>query len=170
MTSSEHELAVVEKAKAYQLDEALLLCISGEKPNGCHVLDLELSPADVEPPIFVATWHMPPNVRCTPEPMPYEYQETFQIGGRRETVTLHHAQGDISVQVEALPGAESPATHEAVGFSGNWDFTEAFRDAVAKIPTPDIPDWRATYTVVEIGAEVGGLMPVNHLFVRVRGG
>lgn len=188
MTSRDRELARVEHAKAYQIGEFLLLCIAGEKPNGCHFLDLEWSPIDVEPPLFIATWYIPPNVRCTPDPVPYEYQEVFQIGGERDTVTLQHAGGELSVPVESVSGYDEglvdslrtktvfgvppvlPPTSEAVGYSTNWDFTEAFRRAVDKIPTPDIADWLATYTVVEIGAEVGGIAGVNHLFVRVRGG
>lgn len=48
MAPSERELANVETAKAYQVGDLLLVRIAGEKPNGCHFLDLERSLLDVE--------------------------------------------------------------------------------------------------------------------------
>lgn len=136
----------------------------------------------------MATWFLPPNVRCRPEPTTYEYQEAFRIGVKREAVTLHHAGGELSVDVEDLsPEAEglvasrsaigpvlSPAAgipaegSEAVGYSRKFDFTEAFQDAIAKIPVPSIPDWLTNYSVLEIGAEIGGITGFNRMFVRVR--
>ncbi len=191
MASSGRDLASVEAAKAYQVGEFLLLRIAGEKPNGCHFLDLERSLLDVEPPAFIATWFMPPNVRCVLEPMQYEYQEAFRVGVKRDAVKLHHAEGELLLEVEDLsPGADdvdavaclcrdlvprpplgvSSEGSEAVGYSTDFDVTEAFRDAISKIRTPSIPDWLATYTVIEIGAEVGGIAGFNRMFVRVRGG
>jgi hypothetical protein len=183
------ELAVVKTAKAYQVGEFLLVRISGDKPNGCHLLDIDQSPLDVEPPAFIATWFTAPNVRCTPDPVPYEHQEAFRIGGRRESVDLYHADGQTSVAVEDLnpevegwmasrvnaresvmPAVPHELGTEAIGYSKSFDFTEAFQDAISKIPTPNIPDWLARYTVLEIGAEIGGIFPFNHMFVRVRGG
>lgn len=190
MRRSPRELAAVESARAYQIGDFLLLRIAGEKPNGCHFLDLEQSLLDVEPPAFIATWFTPPNVRCILEPLRYEYQEAFRVGGRRDAVMLYHAGGDLSVDVTDLgpstrlsddPTEESNLISalkaempdegtEAVGFSKQFDFNEAFRDAIKKIPVPDVPDWFATYTVLEIGAEIGGIAGFNHMFVRVRGG
>lgn len=189
MVSSGSELANVETAKAYQVGDFLLMRIAGEKPDGCHFLDLERSMLDVEPPAFIATWFVPPNIRCIPEPMPYEYQEAFRVGVKREAVKLHHAHGELSVEVEDI-GSEAedliaslttgliagtsliaPAeADEAIGYSTDFNFTEAFREAIGKIRTPDIPDWLATYTVVEVGAEIGGIAGFNRMFVRVRGG
>lgn len=187
MTSLPRELAAVESAWAYQVGEFLLLRLSGEKPNGCHVVDIERSLLDVEPPGFIATWFTPPNIRCVPEPVRYEYQEAFQVGIKRDAVTLYHAGGKMSVDVEDLsPDAEEAVSSlvvggltptfppvggtEAIGYSNAFDFTEAFRDAIAKIPTMGIPDWLTTYTVLEVGAQIGGIAGFNHLFVRVRGG
>ncbi len=189
MAPSGRDLANVETAKAYQVGDFLLMRIAGEKPDGCHFLDLERSMLDVEPPAFIATWFVPPNIRCIPEPMPYEYQEAFQVGVKRQEVKLHHAQGELSVEVEGIgPEAEdliaslatgvvsdaslvAPAiSDEAIGYSRDFNFTEAFREAIGKIRIPDIPDWLATYTVVEVGAEIGGIAGFNRMFVRVRGG
>ncbi len=186
MTSMPRKLAAVETASAYQVGEYLLLRLSGEKPNGCHLVDVERSLLDVEPPGFIATWYVPPNIRCVPESVPYEYQEAFQIGVKRDAVTLYHAVGEMSVYVEDLsPDTETAVSAlvggliptfppvggtEAIGYSKAFDFTEAFRDAIAKIPTMGIPDWLSTYTVLEVGAQIGGIAGFNHLFVRVRGG
>lgn len=187
MASMARDLAMVERAKGYQVGEFLLLRITGEKPNGCHVVDLERNLLDVEPPTFLATWYTLPNVRCVPEPVRYEYQEAFRVGVKRDPVTLHHAGGELSVDVEdlssdteglvrglatsAVPmGDVLPHGGEAVGYSRSFDFTEAFQDAIGKIPAPSIPDWLATYTVLEVGAEIGGIAGFNHMFVRVRGG
>jgi hypothetical protein len=190
MSSIPRELAAVETAKAYQVGEFLLLRLTGQKPNGCYAVDLERSLLDLEPPGFIATWFIRPNVRCIPEPVAYEYQEAFRIGVKRDAVTLYHAGGRMSVDVEdlspdtedrvaamvrgglipTLPGEFPPGGTEAVGYSKAFDFAEAFRDAISKIPTPSIPDWLSTFTVVEVGAEIGGIAGFNHLFVRVRGG
>ncbi len=189
MATSERELANVETAKAYQVGDLLLVRIAGEKPNGCHFLDLERSLLDVEPPAFIATWFMPLNVRCVLEPMPYEYQEAFRLGVERDTVKIYHAEGELLLEVEDLgpkdrdlvasvstglvstPSSGAPIKgSEAIGYSTSFDLAEAMREAISKIETPAIPDWLATYTVVEVGAEIGGIAGFNRMFVRVRGG
>ncbi len=176
MEPNSKELAAVGQAKAYFLNEILLVRITGEKPSGCHVVSLEQSLLTVEPPGFIATWFIPPNVRCVPGAVPYEHQQLFRIGVRRDVVTVHHAAGEYSVEVEDLHDEivdSAPMeleAKEAVGFSDAYDFTEAFRDAIDQIEVPPLPDWRATYTVLEIGAEVGGIIPLNRMFVRIRGG
>lgn len=58
---------------------------------------------------------------------------------------------------------------EATGTSKSWSFDEAFRNAVDQLGSgsPGTPDWLDTYTVVEIGARVGGIAGFNELFVTV---
>ncbi|MDQ4097289.1 MAG: hypothetical protein M3144_05400 [Actinomycetota bacterium] len=186
MSLVQHELAAVEKAKAYQVGEYLLLRLTGVKPNGCYVVDLLRSLLTVEPPTFIAAWYVPPDAMCIPEEIPYEYQEAFRVGIKRDEVTLQHAGGELSVPVEDLspevesvvaamaarpgPGRIPIGKTEAVGYSQAFDFNEAFRDAIGKIPTPRIPDWLATYTVLDVGAQIGGIAGFNHLYVRVLGG
>jgi hypothetical protein len=188
MSLVQHELAAVEMAKAYQVGEYLLLRMTGTKPNGCYVVDLLRSLLTVEPPTFIAAWYLPPDVMCIPEEVPYEYQEAFRVGAKRDEVTLQHAGGELSVPVEDLspelepvvatmatmaarPGGKIPIGRtEAIGYSQAFDFTEAFRDAIGKIPIPRIPDWLATYTVLDIGAQIGGIAGFNRLYVRVLGG
>ncbi len=180
------ELAAVEQASAYQIEEFLLLRVMGTKPNGCYVVDIDRSLLTVEPPAFVASWHMLPNARCVPEEVSYEHQEVFTVGLRRDEVIVHHAGGELTVAVQELTpdageamrslagpgpaGPQLPTGGEAVGYSSAFDLGEAFRDAIAKIPASPIPDWLATYTILDIGAEIGGIAGFNHMVVRVRGG
>lgn len=58
---------------------------------------------------------------------------------------------------------------EATGISRDWSFDEAFQDAVNQLGSgsPGTPDWLDTYTVVEIGARVGGIAGFNELLVKV---
>ncbi|MDQ3933883.1 MAG: hypothetical protein M3340_04550 [Actinomycetota bacterium] len=188
--SSNRDLAHVESAQAYQLGEYLVLRIAGHKPTPCHVVDLEQSLIDVEPPQFVATSTVDPLALCARVIAPYELAEAFQIGSAREHVTLHHAEGQMDVPVEQLTqtspaAAPDPAAEpavisigdivgppsEAVGYSESYDLGEAVQRAIANLPRrgQDIPDWLSTYTVVEIGAEVGGIAGWDRMFARVRG-
>lgn len=75
----------------------------------------------------------------------YAYQEVFFIGGRRETVKLCHADGDWEITVQDLsqePEEDSARADlvlgdrrgEATGYSDSFDFAEAFRDAIGKLP------------------------------------
>jgi hypothetical protein len=130
---------------------------------------------------------VPPNVRCVPEPLRYQYQEAFRIGVHRDVVKLNHAGRLMSLDVEDLtpdaheavaslddtlgaPSGLLPWGGEAVGYSERYDVGEAVHDAIGKIPSSPIPDWLATFEVVRIGAEIGGIAGLNHMFVRVRGG
>ena len=64
-----------------------------------------------------------------------------------------------------------PGPHEAVGRSRDYDLGEAMRAAIAQLPPQGagIPDWLSTYSVVSIGAEIGGIAGFDHLTVRVSG-
>jgi hypothetical protein len=183
----EHSLASVETARAYQLDDVLLMRIAGTKPTACHVVSLEQSLLDVEPPSFTARWHLPPNVRCAAGTAPYEHQQAFRVGVLRPEVVLHAAGGQQTVTVEdltprqATEGAVRSLPQqpldlggepvESVGYSRAYDLAEALRDALSSLPAqhPDIPDWLSTYEVVSIGVQRGGIGGFDHLVVRVRG-
>lgn len=183
-------LATVARARAYQLDDVLLVLVSGEKPTGCHIVTLEQSPLDVEPPAFIARLSTDPRVRCTPDPVPFEHQRAFRVGTLRPQISVHHAGGELNVEVEELtpdvPGRRAVAPErraagsildverepqEAIGFSRAYDLGEAIQDAVRQLPPQGagIADWLSTYTVVSIGAEIGGIAGFNHLKVRVLG-
>lgn len=175
------EPAQVEQANGYRIGQYLVLRIAGERPTACYEVDIEQLPIDIFPPEFAATWAQDPRARCIQVVAPYERVEAFEVGGEFEQVTLRTAGGNIEVPVETLAEPEGAARltlgdvlgepAEAVGYSKNWDLAEAMQDAISKLPPRgiDIPDWLSTYTVVEIGAQVGGIAGFNDLTVRVRG-
>lgn len=184
----EDALATVDDARAYQFEDVVFVQLSGTKPNGCHVVLIERSLLDVEPPAFLARLATDPRVRCTPDAVPYEVQGAFRIGSPRDQVLVHHADGELEVAVETLQGENAlsgsarraPAPilpdldrgpAEATGYSRNFDYGEALRDAISKLPYRggDMPDWLSTYSVVSVGAEIGGIGGFNHLVVRVIG-
>src|SRR5918997_442155 len=137
------ELATVDLARAYQLDDVLLVRVFGTKPTACHVVTLEQSLLTVEPPSFIARLSTDPRVRCIPAPAPFEEQRAFRIGILRPQIIVQHEGEDLTVEVEDLTplldggGArlEDPAggflSHlgygrgEAVGYSPNYDLGEA---------------------------------------------
>jgi hypothetical protein len=57
------------------------------------------------------------------------------------------------------------------GYSNSYDIGEAIRDAMSKLPGNGgvVVDHLAKYTVVNIGAEVGGIAGLNRLYVDVTG-
>jgi hypothetical protein len=180
------ELAKVDSASGYQLGDYLVLRIAGQKPSPCYIVSIELAPIDIFPPEFNATWAPDPLAICTQVVVPYEVVQAFHFGSEIEKVTLNTEGGAIEVAVETLPPLEpGPVTptapvlaedivtppSEAVGYSNSYDVGEAVRDAIGQLPPRDrgIPDWLSTYTVVEIGAQIGGIAGFNRLFARVRG-
>jgi hypothetical protein len=181
MMEPEWSLAHVEEARAYYFAGHVLLTITGQMPDPCHVVDIEKSLLAVEPPGFIARWYVRP-VACPDVVTPYAYQEVFLIGGKRETVRLYHRDGDFEVPVQDLTeGLEESTARvelalggppaEATGYSDSFDFAEAFRDAIRQLPDrgPGIPDWLYTYEVTSIGAEIGGIAGFNRMYVRVQG-
>jgi hypothetical protein len=187
-TVREESYASVREARAYQIGEFLLLQIAGDLPSPCHLVDIERSPLDVEPPQFAARLSVRLDAKCAQVLTPYEHADAFHIGGPRDEVTLHSAEGELAVRVQDLkpdwdPGevAESAGTGllasylgepgEAIGYSNAYDLGEAMRDAIAQLPPQGggIPDWLARYEVVSIGAEIGGIAGLNRLCVKVRG-
>jgi hypothetical protein len=183
------DLAQVETAHAYQVGPYLVLRITGEKPSPCYEVDIEQSPTDVFPPQFVATWSPDPLAICPKVETPYERLEAFEAGDLAgQTITIQTAGGDVTAAVEQIEDqprageAEAPRRGvslddvvgppaEAVGYSNDYDLGAAMKDAMGKLPGRggDIADWLSHYTVVEIGAEVGGIAGFNRMFVRVRG-
>ncbi|WP_454084597.1 hypothetical protein [Georgenia sp. Marseille-Q6866] len=181
----ESELATVDRARAYQLGDVLVLQVAGTRPTACHLVSLERALADVEPPSFVARMSIDPLAKCAAVVADFEVAQAFRTGGYREAVVVHHAGGEFSVEVTALdagerlgvvqegrPPIELPQTEpsEAVGYSSSWDLQEAMRDAIAQLPRrDDISDWLYHYEVVEVGAEIGGIAGFNRMRVTVRG-
>lgn len=182
----EQELAIVERADAYQSEDLLIVRLVGKKPTACHLVAIERALTDVEPPAFAVRMRIDPRARCMEQVVDYEAVQAFRISGPRSEVVIHHADGELTVDVTQLhlerrsspdlsfpfPGGffdEQPA--EAFGFSRSYDAAEAIRDAIAKLPQrgADIPDWLNTYTVEAMVVEIGGIGGCNHLKVTVRG-
>lgn len=183
----EDELATVAEARAFQLQDVLVVQLAGTRPSACHVVTLERALTDVEPPAFVARMTIDPRARCAPLEQPFDATQAFRVGAARSEALVHHAGGQLTVPVQRLePGAGAAAQragagampaelpggvpHEAVGYSKAWDLQEAMRDAISQLPGNGIADWLYRYRVVEIGADVGGVAGLNQLRVTVRGG
>ncbi len=135
-------------------------------------MDITRSLLTIEPPEFIARWYTYEGP-CPDVVTPYAYQEVFRIGAKRETVKLHHEGGVMEIPVEDR--VQQPIlldqAREATGYSNAFDFAEAFRDAMGHLPDQGagIPDWLSRYVVVEIGAEIGGIVGLNRMYVRVPG-
>ncbi len=177
----EEDLAPVDQAKAYQIGDVLLVQVTGTKRTACHIVSIERGLLDVEPPAFIARLSVDIRARCGPDPVPFEAQQAFRVGIYREQVVVHHSGGRLDVAVEEL-SAQIASTRgsvfdvggepgEAVGYSQAYDLGEAIRDAIDKLPPQGvgIPDWLSTYSVLSVGAEIGGLAGFNHLKVHVTG-
>lgn len=181
-------LATVDRAVAHQIGDVLILRVTGTKPTACHIVTLERSLLDVEPPAFIARMTMDPAARCAQVTAPFEEVAAFRVGTLRPEVLLHHGGGEMTVEVEELhpsstlarPSGGAAGTGifdverepvDAVGRSRSYDFAEALREAVDQLPAqhPEIPDWLSTYTVVSIGVHRGGIGGFDHLVVHVRG-
>jgi hypothetical protein len=175
------ELSSRKSIRAFYASEHLLIVAEGELPTPGFDVDIEQSLIEIFPPQFSL-------LRC-PKPgfftqviTPFRHSETFHIGATRpEQVTVHHADGSDSVDVEDCPGelaaygealGGGPAEtigDEATGFSKNLSFDEAFSDALAKLPpiAPEHPDTLETVRVAAIGAFFGGIAGFRDLWVRV---
>ena len=184
--SGEADLAQVTTAKGYQVGRYLVLVIAGEKPTPCHQVDIELKPIRIFPPEFRATLTIDPRVRCMNVVAPYEHAESFPFSDLAgERVRIEAAGGDVEVTIEKveedveIAAAEPGASIEdivgppaiAIGYSDDYDVGAAIKDAIGQLPPRGggIADWLARYTVVEIGAEIGGIAGFDRLFVKVRG-
>lgn len=179
---AQRELAQVQQANGYRLGDTLILRVAGEKPSPCYEVDIEELPIRIFPPEFAATWAPDPLAICPDVMTPYVRVEAFRLGGEAEKVTLHTAGGNIEVAIETIPSPDGDAAPaavdprtappvDAIGYSDNWDFGEALKNAIAQIPDrgAGIPDWLNTYQVVSVGAERGGIDGRDRLGVMVRG-
>src|SRR3954447_3442363 len=180
------QLAQVDTAKAFQVGKYLVLVIAGEKPTPCHMVDIEMLPIEIFPPQFRATLSVDPRVRCIDVVVPYERAEAFPFSDLAgQTLTIEAAGGNVEATGETVeedmtvaaaePGARiediaGPATI-AFGYSDDFDVGAAIKDAIGKLPPRGggIPDWLSRYTVLEIGAEVGGIAGLHRLFVKLSG-
>ncbi len=178
MHLEEAVLAPVDAARAYRIDDALIIQVAGQKPTPCHEVRIERSLLTVEPPTFAVGLWLDPRVRCVARVTDFDDAAAFRIGGAPPEVLIRHAGGELTLEVTELVTegarltADLPGTDpsEAVGYSSSWDLAEAFRDAIAHLPSGDhYPDQLHHYTIVDVGAEIGGIAGFNRMRVRVRG-
>lgn len=59
---------------------------------------------------------------------------------------------------------------EATGYSDDFSFDEAFRDALDALPPPPVtyPDQLLRTQVVAVGSEIGGIVGLHRMYVRLR--
>lgn len=182
----EQELATVEHADAYQAGDLLIVRLAGKRPTACHIVSIERGLTDVEPPSFAARMRIDPRARCMWQVADFEVAQAFRMGGARPEVVIHHAGGELTVDVAKLdmddavtersPGKLPPDLFggepvDACGYSRNYDLAEAVHEAVAQLPDrgAGIPDYLNTYSILSADVEIGGIGGWNHLKVTVRG-
>lgn len=62
------------------------------------------------------------------------------------------------------------AKSEGIGYSNKYNLEEAIKNAIQDFGTvqPHEPDQLTKVTVVEIGAEIGGIAGFDRLFVKIK--
>jgi hypothetical protein len=177
------ELAARTGIRAFRTDQNLLLVAEGELPTPGFRVDVQQDPRGTSPPQFSLLRCQLPGI--FPQVVtPFRHSVTVRFPADQATVTVHHADGADQVPVEgcgeelsayarAVRGSPDrpcpPGAEEAVGFSKNLSFDEAFAQALASLPPSDVPgaDILARVEVTEVGGLFGGIAGFNDLFVRV---
>lgn len=103
--------------------------------------------------------------------------DLVKAGGLLLALSLAALAGRLSAGTrEAAPAVaanhvaeQTTSTRQAIGYSKNFSFDEAFKDAMQKLPEskPTHPDQMTRIKVEETGAELGGIAGRRHLFVRI---
>lgn len=161
--------------KAYRVGKGVLICAEGVLPNPGYKVDIEQSPIRIFPPQFEIK--MCPTGGIVPQVLtPYSYSEAVEYPADQDHIRVAHIGGVDDVRIRDPYAANGQAAlkpagaDEAVGFSGNFSFDEAFRNALKALPDlppPDHPDQMVTVRVQETGALFGGIAGFNDMYVRV---
>jgi hypothetical protein len=177
------ELAARSGIRAFRIDDSVLLVAEGELPTLGFRVDIQQDPRRIFPPQFDLLRCQLPGI--FPQVItPFRYAETLRFPADQATVTVHHADGadqvpiqeygqELSTYAEVIRGTPDPpcpaGADQAVGFSKNLSFDEAFAQALANLPPLEVPgaDILARVQVVEIGGLFGGIAGFRDLFVRV---
>ena len=177
------ELASRTGIRAFRVRQHVLIVADGELATPGFEVDIVQSPLRIYPQQFNLLRCRLPGV--FPQVVtPYVYAETVTFPEEQTQVTVHHADGadrvDIAdcgdelsqyaAAVQGSPDRRCPAgADEAVGFSRELRFDEAFANALANLPPSDAPfaDALARVEVLEVGGLFGGFPGFHHLFVRV---
>ena len=189
--------ASVQRASAVHFFGRLLITVEGDKPNPCYTISIERSPIDVFPPQYDVKACIDPGKVCAQVITPYRVSSVF-ISSKVERITLKTASGEMPVEVRQVAGPDElhvagagadpplPAirltdrhevefgkpiqSREATGYSDNFSFDEAFRDALNHLAPsePQHPDELTTIRVTNVGALFGGFVGFNKMFVSVK--
>lgn len=177
------ELAERTRLRAQRTGESVLIIAEGELPTPGFRVDITQNPRRIFPPEYDL-------LRCPlagtfPQVItPFRYCETVQHPADHPTITVHHADGTDTIEIEecgdelapyvqAVHGAADPSCPDdadrSTGFSKNLSFDEAFADALANLPPLNVQgaDILSRVHVVEIGGLFGGIAGFNDLFVSI---
>lgn len=177
------ELAQRTRIRAFRARQYVLIIAEGELSTPGFDVDIVQSPLRIFPPQY--------NVLRCPRPgnwpqvvTPYRDAETVRYPTDQRTVTVHHADGTdqvdiepsgkgLSAYVQAVNGdVDRPCpdgADEAIGFSRNLSFDEAFANARANLPPVESPgtDVLERIHVLKIGGLFGGIAGFHDMFVRI---
>jgi hypothetical protein len=194
MRSNACSLAQRKLVQAFFHNGTLAIFATGTVPTPCHDVTVQRALVTVEPPQFMLVQCRRAGI-CSDALTPYTVSQLFAIGTYRPAVIITHAGGSDDVIVEHIReyrpqervgalGGEMPVPYVfppsaarnssadgiATGYSTAFNFGDALREAIAALPpNPHVyPDQLTTVTVLEVGAELGGIAGFHHLFVRVR--
>ena len=175
------ELAERKDIRAFRLGDRLLIAANGDNPTPGFAVDIQPSLLKIFPQQFLLVRRPLPGI--FPQVVtPYRYSEIVLYPADQPTVKVHHAEGADDVTIEELseqttvlplPTADRrigpDGADEAIGFSPNLSFDEAFADALAALPELDgnTADQLQNIEVLETGARIGGIVGFHHLFVRI---
>lgn len=177
------ELAQRTAIRAFRAGRHVLIVAEGDLPTPGYQVDILQSPLKIFPPQFNLLRRRRPGV--WPQVItPYLYGEVVHFPADQPAVTVHHAEGQDHVDIEAcgedlrefavaVAGSPDlpcpPGAEQATGFSRNLSFDEAFADALTGLPPaePPFPDALTRIRVLEVGALFGGIAGFHDLFVRV---
>lgn len=192
MLSNACSLAQRKLVQAFYHNGTLAIFATGNVPTPCHQVTITRALVTIEPPQFTLVQCRRGGI-CSDVVTPYTVSQLFAIGTYQPVVAVAHAGGQDAVAVEhireyqpqgqmnslggdvPIPYVFPPSTARnsdgiATGYSTAFDFGEALREAIAALPPlpQAYPDQLTAITVVEVGAELGGIAGFHHLFVRVR--
>jgi len=194
MISNACSLAQRKLVQAFFHNGTLAIFATGSVPTPCHEVTITRALVTVEPPQFMLAQCRRAGI-CSEVVTPYTVSQLFAIGTYHPAVVVTHVDGQDEVVVEHIReyqlqermsslGGEVPVPYVfppsavrnssadgiSTGYSTMFDFSEALREAIAALPpNPHVyPDQLTAVTVLEVGAELGGIAGFHHLFVRVR--
>jgi hypothetical protein len=170
---AKEQLAQRNSIRAFRAGRYILIVAKGELPTPGYDADIEPSPLRIFPQQYNLLRRSRPGI--WPQVVtPYTVGEVFVYPEDQDKVTVHHAEGQDEVDIEAsgldLDTLADNGTNEATGMSANMRFDEAFAAALANLPhtPPSHPDSLTSVKVTEVGGLFGGIAGFHHLYVKVQ--